>query len=179
MEAAPRLEIPLIITVRHPAEGGVGRMTITERQQVFRMFLPHAAMIDVEARSLGSLVSTLSEARKTGVKLICSDHHFRATPSVVRMKCTIQTARRVGASVCKIAARTDRSAEILKLLALFSTQQRIGLSVMGMGKLGKVSRLLFAQAGSVLNYGYLHAPNASGQWEATLLKQRLVELAEE
>jgi 3-dehydroquinate dehydratase-1 len=50
---------------------------------------------------------------------------------------------------------------------------------MGMGALGKVSRLVFAEAGSVLNYGYLDRPNASGQWEATLLKQRLKELREE
>jgi 3-dehydroquinate dehydratase-1 len=48
---------------------------------------------------------------------------------------------------------------------------------MGMGRFGKVSRLLLAQAGSVLNYGYLDRPNASGQWEATILKQRLKELA--
>ena len=47
---------------------------------------------------------------------------------------------------------------------------------MGMGRLGKISRLLLAQAGSVLNYGYLDQPNASGQWEATLLKKRLAEL---
>ena len=52
------------------------------------------------------------------------------------------------------------------------------LSVMGMGRFGKISRLLLAQAGSVLNYGYLDRPNASGQWEARLLKSRLAELAE-
>jgi hypothetical protein len=28
----------------------------------------------------------------------------------------------------------------------------------------------------VLNYGYLDEPQVSGQWEATLLKQRLAEL---
>ena len=40
-----------------------------------------------------------------------------------------------------------------------------------------MSRLLFARCGSVLNYGYLHRPNASGQWEAWELKARLGELA--
>ncbi len=45
-----------------------------------------------------------------------------------------------------------------------------------MGPLGKVSRLLFAAAGSVLNYGYLDRPQVAGQWEATVLKQRLREL---
>ena len=52
-------------------------------------------------------------------------------------------------------------------------KQPLPLSVMGMGRFGKISRLLFAQAGSVLNYGYLDRPNASGQWEATSLKKRL------
>jgi 3-dehydroquinate dehydratase len=47
---------------------------------------------------------------------------------------------------------------------------------MGMGRFGKISRLLLAQTGSVLNYGYLDRPNASGQWEAVLLKKRLAEL---
>jgi 3-dehydroquinate dehydratase-1 len=53
---------------------------------------------------------------------------------------------------------------------------KLPLSVMGMGAYGKVSRLLLARAGSVLNYGYLDEPQVSGQWEATLLKQRLAEL---
>ena len=49
---------------------------------------------------------------------------------------------------------------------------------MGMGTFGKISRLLLAQAGSVLNYGYLDQPNASGQWEAVLLQKRLAELTD-
>jgi 3-dehydroquinate dehydratase-1 len=48
---------------------------------------------------------------------------------------------------------------------------------MAMGRFGKVSRLLFAQAGSVLNYTYLGSANASGQWPALQFRQRLAELA--
>ena len=44
------------------------------------------------------------------------------------------------------------------------------------GQFGKISRLVLAQAGSCLNYGYLGTPNASGQWPARLLKARLREL---
>jgi len=50
------------------------------------------------------------------------------------------------------------------------------LSVMGMGTYGKVSRLVLAQAGSCLNYGYLGAANASGQWPVAALKARIAEL---
>jgi 3-dehydroquinate dehydratase-1 len=46
---------------------------------------------------------------------------------------------------------------------------------MGMGQLGCASRLLFAKAGSVLNYGWLGAPQVAGQWGAREFR-RLLEL---
>ncbi len=59
-----------------------------------------------------------------------------------------------------------RRRALAQLLGIFGKKQPLPLSVMGMGRFGKISRLLLAQAGSVLNYGYLDRPNASGQWEA-------------
>ena len=78
------------------------------------------------------------------------------------------------------APSSDRTAADLgRLLALFANRPPLPLSVMGMGPYGKMSRLLFARVGSVLNYGYLHRPNASGQWEARVLKARVSELNSE
>jgi 3-dehydroquinate dehydratase-1 len=49
---------------------------------------------------------------------------------------------------------------------------------MGMGPLAPVSRLLCAQCGSVLNYGYLgKTATAPGQWDAAFLKQAIGRLA--
>ena len=39
--------------------------------------------------------------------------------------------------------------------------------------LGRSSRLLFAECGSALNYGWLHRPNVPGQWSALELKKML------
>jgi 3-dehydroquinate dehydratase-1 len=47
---------------------------------------------------------------------------------------------------------------------------------MGMGPLGKVSRLVLAAAGSRLNYGYLDKPQVAGQWPALELARRLEEI---
>jgi 3-dehydroquinate dehydratase-1 len=47
---------------------------------------------------------------------------------------------------------------------------------MGMGPLGKVSRLVLAAAGSRLNYGYLDKPQVPGQWPAPELVRRLEEV---
>jgi 3-dehydroquinate dehydratase-1 len=58
------------------------------------------------------------------------------------------------------------------LLDLFSIS-RLPLAVMGMGPLGMSSRVLLANCGSVLNYGWLHTPNVPGQWAAIELAKIL------
>ena len=42
---------------------------------------------------------------------------------------------------------------------------------------GKISRLALAQAGSVLNYGYLGELQVPGQWAVGTLRERLREIA--
>jgi hypothetical protein len=48
---------------------------------------------------------------------------------------------------------------------------------MGMGDLGKVSRLVLPLAGARLVYGYLDRPQVEGQWPAAVLAARLAELS--
>ena len=176
LRALPRLRAPLIVTVRHPAEGGAHRLGLAQRRELFARFLPFAALIDVELRSVKALASTIADARTRGIRVIVSDHHFKTTPPAVRLQQTIRRAHAAGADICKIAALAETPAALARLLALFAQPQPLPLSIMGMGRFGKISRLLLAQAGSVLNYGYLDQPNASGQWEAVLLQKRLAEI---
>jgi 3-dehydroquinate dehydratase I len=174
----PRLRIPLIVTVRHPVEGGAHGLSFPQRRDLYARFLPFAAFLDVELRSLEKLAGTIEAARRAGVGIIASNHHFHTTPSASNLQGAIRRAHAAGADICKLAALADRPAALGLLLGTLSRRQPVPMSVMGMGRFGKVSRLLLAQAGSVLNYGYLDRPNASGQWEACLLKKRLLELAE-
>ena len=176
LRALPRLRVPLLLTVRHPAEGGAHRLSLSQRRALFAQFLPFAALIDIEQRSVKALAPIIAEARTRGVRVIVSDHYFKTTPPAVRLRRLIRSAHAAGADICKIAALTETPAALARLLALFAQPQPLPLSVMGMGRFGKISRLLLAQAGSILNYGYLDKPNASGQWEAVLLKKRLAEL---
>ena len=176
LRALPRLRVPLLITVRHPAEGGAHRLSFAQRRALFAQFLPFAALIDLELRSVQKLAATMADARARGVRVIVSAHHFKTTPPAARLQQTIRRAHAAGADICKIATLAETPAALARLLALFAQPQPLPLSVMGMGRFGKISRLLLAQAGSVLNYGYLAEPNASGQWEAVLLQKRLAEL---
>lgn len=176
LAAAPRVKLPTIVTVRHPAEGGAHGLSVERRRELYRVFLPWAHYLDVELRSVAALSELLVEARERGVRIIVSSHDFRRTPTTAEMRRRAVRAMRAGADIFKMAAFTRKASELTSLLALFATPPPLPLSVMGMGPLGKISRLLFGRLGSLLNYGYLHRPNADGQWEARELKRRLGEV---
>ena len=77
----------------------------------------------------------------------------------------MKQASDAGADVLKIATRTDSAADVARLLGLLE-KTPLPLAVMGLGPLGMASRVMLAAAGSVLNYGWLHQPNVTGQWSA-------------
>jgi len=176
LRAAGRIACPLLVTVRHPAEGGAARLSLGEREALYSQFLPFASVVDIELRSIKALASMAGRVRSIGASLLLSSHHFKSTPSPAKLAEIASQAADAGADVFKLAAMARRPGDIGSLLGLLAPGRRVPVSVMAMGPLGRVSRLLFAQCGSVLNYGYLHRPNASGQWEARVLGERLAEL---
>jgi len=82
-----------------------------------------------------------------------------------------------GRQVFKLAVQMNTPNDLAHLITFLGRQKRIHISLMGMGPFGKVSRLVFAQTGSVLNYGYLDKPQINGQWSALELRKRIAELA--
>lgn len=181
LRAAKDLPAPLIVTVRHPREGGSGELGAARRKELYWQFLPLAAYVDVELQSLRSFDMILAGVQRNGGRAIVSDHHFRGTPSLITLQERWRRARKftegaVQADIVKVAARVETPADLGRLVALFGLAKDAPLSVMGMGPLGKVSRLLLARLGSCLNYGYLDQPQVPGQWEATRLKERVEEL---
>jgi len=171
-KALPGLKcFPLIVTVRHPREGGENGLGVRRRRELFRRFLPHAALVDVELRSARALKSVIAAARVSGAGVILSYHNFRNTPSLKRLQALRRAAR--GAEVFKVATTVNRSSALARLLE-FLTPGKPALSVMGMGILGQHSRIMLGCGGSVLNYGYLgKRVQVPGQWPAVELKALL------
>jgi 3-dehydroquinate dehydratase-1 len=178
LRAIPGLPVPLLLTVRHPKEGGAAQLSTVQRRHLLRQFLPLVQWVDVEVRSVELLKEEIAHATAMGVRLIVSDHHFRSLPSQERLAEREALARGAGAELFKLAATVRTPLELERLFAFLNRGKAGSLSVMGMGELGQVSRLLFGRCGSVLNYGYLDQPQVPGQWEASLLKRRLQELFE-
>lgn len=173
---ARRLRAPLIVTVRHAAEGGAVKLSARQRREFFEEFLPHASAVDVELRSLDEMSALLALARDHGVRVILSHHDFAHTPSPKKLRDLAQRAARAQADIFKIATTANHAHDLATLLDFLTSETRLPLSVMAMGSFGKISRLLFAACGSVLNYGFLDTANATGQWPAPLLKTRIAEV---
>ena len=149
----PRLRAPLIITARHPQEGGANNLSLRQRRNLLTRFLPQAHYVDVELRSASALRSLLILAQQKQVRRIISFHNSKSTPPPRVLVAKARAAKASGANIFKVATRTDTPIEFTRLLD-FVTKKSVNLSVaaMGIGKLGAISRVLLARAGSALVY---------------------------
>jgi len=161
--AIDRLPARFIITARDPREGGANHLSAPRRRALLLQFLPRAAWVDVELRSARLLQSVLRSAEAKNIRKIISFHDFESTPSASRLDKIASDARSLGADVIKVATRTDTFAQFDRLLDFFDRPRAAAVAAMGMGKLGRASRLELARRGSVLNYAHLGSPAAPGQ----------------
>src|SRR3954469_9230466 len=84
--ATKKLKLPLIITARHPAEGGCGNLSSAQRHRLLCRFLSQAAFVDIELRSCAQLKAVLAAARDRNIKKILSVHALRQTPSSLQLE---------------------------------------------------------------------------------------------
>ena len=161
----PRLRTPLIITARDPREGGANKLRLRQRRDLLARFLSHADYIDVELRSARTLRALLAIAKAKNVRRIISFHDFKSTPSARLLVAKAHNAKALRADIFKIATRTDTPTELGRLLEfIIKNRVNVRLAVMGIGRLGAISRVLLARAGSVLIYASLGpATDVEGQ----------------
>lgn len=158
----------VIITVRDRREGGLDDLSQTERASRYLAALPFAAAIDVELACRTRQSRTLDAAREAKVKVILSQHDFQGMPAAAALRASQRRAAKAGADVFKVAVTPSTPRELAALLALLDDPP-IPTAVMGMGRLGKASRIAAMACGSVLNYGWIERPNVAGQWSAAEL----------
>jgi 3-dehydroquinate dehydratase-1 len=165
-------ELPLLFTARRIEEGGALALDAAHRADLLREALNDAAFIDVEWASMGEMRELLDEAEALGVRWIASFHDFTHLPAIDLLEDAAHKAEEAGAAAFKVAATLRDAADLARLVTFQQTDLNLAVATMGMGTLAAASRILCAQSGSVLNYGYLgDTPTAPGQWEAGWLKR--------
>ncbi len=169
--ALRKVKLPILLTARHPAEGGAFELSPANRCALLEEFLPHATAVDIEMRSVKDMSNIISEAEKSGVVKVFSFHDFQSTPSIEKLQQLATQAREAGADIVKMATKLHRPADIIPLLQFQVLSENFPTATMGMGPLGNISRLTLAAAGSRLNYGFLDCSQVEGQWPATRLRE--------
>ena len=170
---------PLLFTARRQEEGGSVKWNADQRSDALESVLSAASWIDIESASISEMTGAFSAIQERGIPWIASFHDFSGMPSDKSLREAMERARKAGASVFKWAAVVETPGDLARMAEFQLQDHGIPVASMGMGKLATVSRLLAAQCGSLLNYGYLGSqPTAPGQWHAGDLKAAIERLPE-
>lgn len=167
-------DFPLLFTARGPEEGGIVDLNAAERSDLLLAIADRATWIDVELSAFEEMASAIDRVRRHEVGLILSYHNFDKTPAEFQMQRIVDLAEE--ADIVKLAVSHHHVQDLVTCSRILQKNDH-PMSVMGMGDLAPVSRLLYAQHGSLLNYGYLgDEPTAPGQWPAKMLKEGIANL---
>jgi 3-dehydroquinate dehydratase-1 len=166
---------PVILTIRSAQEGGAWEGDEARRLALYREALPHVSAVDVEIASsiFQPMIKAAHKARKT---VIGSFHDFDRTPDAEELRAVIQTGRRAGADIVKIATVIDGPSDISVLFSVLNKEGSKPLCLIGMGQHGVATRVTLACKGSCLAYGYADRSAAPGQTPSSTLMRRLRKL---
>lgn len=166
---------PLLFTARRASEGGSGDLDAKARRHLLELALGDAACFDIELASIHEMTGLIEQIVYAKIPWLASLHDFSGVPSRARLESARDEARAAGAVAFKAAVTLKWATDSIPELTRF-LQESDGFptALMGMGPLAPSSRLLFAQLGSILNYGYLGVtPTAPGQWSAAQLRHAI------
>src|SRR5207237_6639462 len=159
-----KLRTPLIVPARHPQEGGANKLSTRHRRDMFFRFLHRARYVDVELRSASALRSILKLAGTRNVRRIISYHNLKSTPYSGTLQTKARAAKSWGADIFKVATRTDTPAQLARLLDfMIKKDVDLTVSVMGIGKLGAIYRVLLVHCGSGLFFSSIVYVNVAEQ----------------
>jgi 3-dehydroquinate dehydratase I len=153
-----KIGIPLLVSFRggHPFPSWW--------QPVHWRALSHAAMIDVEWNPKYPWREILRNVKQHNLALMISHHDYKETPSEKALLRLVKAAYAKKADVVKIATRVEDEGDIRTLLRVgekFAPKRLI--TMMGMGPLGTLSRLVAPLFHACFLYGFIGTPTARGQ----------------
>lgn len=136
--------------------------------------LASAAMIDVEWNPKYPWRDIQKNVKKYGLSLMISHHDYQQTPKEAQLLKIAKAAYGKKADVVKLATRVKSEADVRTLLNASSqfAPKRL-MTVMGMGPLGSLSRLVAPLFDTAFVYGYIGTPTANGQLPFRELQDRI------
>lgn len=130
-----------------------------------------ADCVDVEFFEIEEQEKVIAQLKKTGVKVICSNHNFQLTPDTDEMKKQLTDMVEAGADFAKLAVMPQNKNDVLRLMeAVLQVKEQnpnSHLIAMSMGSDGVISRLLGSWYQSEITFAAFGKASAPGQvsWE--------------
>jgi 3-dehydroquinate dehydratase-1 len=163
----------LIATCRPGYQNNVSR-----KIQLLAAIEAGAAYVDIEVESENDFKRALiPEAQRQGCKVIISYHNFERTPDRPELEQIVTRCFDSGADIAKIACQIRSVKDNARILGILTDSRP--LVVIGMGQIGKITRIVGPYLGSQFTYASLAEgrETAEGQINITQLSAILKKLA--
>ncbi len=161
----------IILTIRLKEEGGAD-IPDEQRFSMFQYLIEIADIIDIELNSkINKKVIDL--AKDNGKYALVSYHDFEKTPSKEEIQKIIDKGKDLKADIIKYAFKVNTIDDVGRILSITYQNQDKLLVAIGMGDLGKITRVAGFFFGSKITYTYTGKSFAPGQIELNTLIEEL------
>lgn len=150
------------------------RLDANEQLRRIETVGPDCAMIDLDIRTQGGVISQLPSALRA-TKLLVSSHDYERTPDSEELRRCAKEMAGVGPVALKLVTMCHEESDVVRLLTLL-LELRAGsvpATVLGMGAAGRVSRVLGALWGNQLSFAPANSEHASAPGQLTLEQLKL------
>lgn len=154
-------KLPILLTIRSSKEGGAADLPEKKRAAMFASLIPYCDLVDIELGSSGIRKIVVDSAKRAKKRVIVSHHDFESTPGDKKLRKIIESARAAGGDIVKIASMVNSRDDLRRLAGLLCSEK--DLIVIGMGPLGRPSRVFFPFLGSRIAYCPISESTAPGQ----------------
>ena len=155
--------LPVLLTLRIPAEGGHMTWKTKARRDGYLQLLPQVEAVDVELASVRAMQPVIQAAQAAGKTIVFSAHSIEKPATAAQFSRWARQHAHGPHAILKIAARIKSWRDLQQLAAVLVNHPEWHVAVMGLGPYAAQSRSVLAALGSRLVYGYLDAPAAPGQ----------------
>jgi 3-dehydroquinate dehydratase-1 len=156
-------ELPVVATIRSPAEGGEWTGSESQRLALFDSIIDEVDAVDIELSATEINADVIAAANRHDKLVIVSHHDFERTPSLDRLETIADDARALGADIVKISTMANSKQDLRTLASLAIQQADLGVIVIAMGAIGTIGRILFPALGSCLTFSHMGEGSAPGQ----------------
>lgn len=177
-------ETIFLCTFRSKAQGGERELEQEKYLALNRLAAESGVvdLVDLEFYEIGNPASEIKKLQEQGVKVVCSNHNFQATPPAKEMEGQLSEMLQAGGDFAKLAVMPCEKTDVLQLMgAVLKAKEAYPeghFVAMSMGTEGMISRLLGGWYQSEITFASFGKASAPGQADVFRVTEILKQMEE-